>query len=131
MRLGPGQVVLDDQGRPVAFRHGRLPGQGWPDWSDGAERTGMPALLAEARAPGRLVGPDGWVRRGSTDATSDPRLYNTPWLVDLLVLEHGHGGRLDHLELAGCGGDLPAHEASYEQSIVAPLVSPLSLAHRR
>ena len=189
--------------------------QGWPDWSDGAERTAMPVLLAEARARGlveagraaevdaaleefaafaaeRLVGPDGWVRRGSTDVTSDTRLYNTPWLVDLLVLEHGHGGRLDHLELAcslleasarhgvsrhlsighpqamlaldaavgrlpgpaaralrsrvdqlleglreqalelaGRGGDLPAHEVSYEQSIVAPLVSLLSLAHRR
>jgi hypothetical protein len=189
--------------------------QGWPDWSDGAERTAMPVLLAEARARGlveaaraaevdaaleefaafaadRLVGPDGWVRRGSTDVTSDPRLYNTPWLVDLLVLEHGHGGKLDHLELAcslleasarhgvsrhlsighpqamlaleaavarlpgtaaralrprvdrlleglrtqamelaGRGGDLPAHEVSYEQSIVAPLVSLLSLAHRR
>jgi hypothetical protein len=189
--------------------------QGWPDWSDGAERTAMPVLLAEARArglveaarsaevdaaleefaafaAGRLVGPDGWVRRGSTDVASDPRLYNTPWLVELLVLEHGHGGRLDHLELAcslleasarhgverhlsighpqamlaleaavgrlpgpaaralrprvdrlleglraqalelaGRGGDLPAHEVSYEQSIVAPLVSLLSLAHRR
>jgi hypothetical protein len=189
--------------------------QGWPDWSDGAERTAMPVLLAEARArglveaaraaevddaleeftafaAGRLVGPDGWVRRGSTDVSSDPRLYNTPWLVDLLVLQHGHDGRLDHLELAcslleasarhgvdrhlsighpqamlaleaavgrlpgpavralrprvgrlvdglrtqalglaGRGGDLPAHEVSYEQSIVAPLVSLLSLAHRR
>jgi hypothetical protein len=29
------------------------------------------------------------------------------------------------------GGDIPAHEVSYEQSIVAPLVSLLSLAHRR
>ena len=188
---------------------------GWPDWSDGAERTAMPVLLAEARARGlveagraaevdaaleefaafavdRLVDPDGWVRRGSTDVTSDPRLYNTPWLVDLLVLQHGHAGRLDHLELAcslleasarhgvsrhlsighphamlaldaavgpgpgpaartlrarvdqlleglreqalelaGRGGDLPAHEVTYEQSIVAPLVSLLSLAHRR
>ena len=35
------------------------------------------------------------------------------------------------LELADRGGDLPAHEVSYEQSIVAPLVSLLSLAHRR
>lgn len=189
--------------------------QAWPDWSDGAERTAMPVLLAEARARGlveagraaevdaaleefaafaadRLVDPDGWVRRGSTDVTSDPRLYNTPWLVDLLVLQHGHAGRLDRLELAcslleasarhgvsrhlsighpqamlaldaavgpgpgpaartlrprvdrlleglreqalelaGRGGDLPSHEVSYEQSIVAPLVSLLSLAHRR
>jgi hypothetical protein len=189
--------------------------QGWPDWSDGAERTAMPVLLAEARtrrlvdatraadvdaaleefaafAHDRLVDPDGWVRRGSTDVTSGPRLYNTPWVVDFLVLQHRHSGRLDHLELAtalleasarhgvgrhlsighpqamlaldaavgrlpgpaasvlrprvdrlleglrdqalelaGRGGDLPAHEVSYEQSIVAPLVSLLSLAHRR
>jgi hypothetical protein len=185
--------------------------QGWPDWSDGAERTAMAVLLAEARARGlvevaraaevdaaleefaafagdHLVGPDGWVRRGSTDR-SDPRLYNTPWLVDLLVLQHRHGGRVGHLELAtslleasarhgvdrhlsighpqallaldaavegpaagglrprvdrllqglrdqalelaGRGGDLPAHEVNYEQSIVAPLVSLLALAHRR
>jgi hypothetical protein len=96
--------------------------QGWPDWSDGGERTAMAVLLAEARARGlvevaraaevdaaleefaafagdHLVGPDGWVRRGSTDR-SDPRLYNTPWLVDLLVLQHRHGGRVGHLELA-------------------------------
>jgi hypothetical protein len=186
--------------------------QGWPDWSDGAERTAMPVLLAEARARGlveaaraaevdaaleefaafagrHLVDRDGWVRRGSTDLTSDPRLYNTPWLVDLLVLQHRHDGRVDHLELAtslleaserhgvrrhlsighpqallaldaavqgpaagalrprvdrllaglrdqalelaGRGGDLPAHEVDYEQSIVAPLVSLLALAHRR
>ena|GEM_PF-5725193 len=75
--------------------------QGWPDWSDGAERTAMPVLLAEARArglveagraaeadaaleefaafaAGRLVGPDGWVRRGSTDVTSDPGCTTPP-----------------------------------------------------
>jgi hypothetical protein len=96
--------------------------QGWPDWSDGAERTAMPVLLAEARARGlveaaraadvdaaleefaafagdHLVGPDGWVRRGSTDRSA-PRLYNTPWLVDFLVLQHRHVGRPGPLELA-------------------------------
>ena len=29
MRLGPGRVVLDDQGRPAAFRHDRLSGLGF------------------------------------------------------------------------------------------------------
>jgi hypothetical protein len=189
--------------------------QGWPDWSDAAERTAMPILLAEARARGlveqsraadvdqalgefaqfvskHLVMADGWVRRGSTNLTSSPRLYNTPWMVDFLELEHSRTGRQEHLELAtwlleasarhgvsrhlsighpqaifklesalgrlsgqagvdlrpridrlleglkeqafelaARGGDLPAHEVSYEQSIVAPLVSLLSLAHRR
>jgi hypothetical protein len=189
--------------------------QGWPDWSDAAERTAMPILLAEARARGlveqsraadvdqalgefaqfvskHLVMADGWVRRGSTNLTSSPRLYNTPWVVDFLELEHSRTGRQEHLELAtwlleasarhgvsrhlsighpqaifklesalgrlsgqagvdlrpridrlleglkeqafelaARGGDLPAHEVSYEQSIVAPLVSLLSLAYRR
>jgi hypothetical protein len=41
------------------------------------------------------------------------------------------GLRDQALKLAGRGGDLPAHEVDYEQSIVAPLVSLLALAHRR
>jgi hypothetical protein len=188
--------------------------QGWPDWSDAAERTAMPVLLAEARSRellddtliaqvdealdqfalfirDHLISDDGWVRRGSTDFTSPPRLYNTPWVVDFLVLDARRTGAVEHLELAAKlleasvrhgvshhlsigypkalmaldnavrlprsaaadlserverlldglreqalglavrGGDLPAHEVSYEQSIVAPLVSLLSLAHRR
>jgi hypothetical protein len=189
--------------------------QGWPDWSDAAERTAMPVLLAEAGARGlvdpavmpdvdaaldefaafvaeHLVVDDGWVRRGSTDVSSPPRLYNTPWAVDFLILQHRRTGVIDHLDLAASlleasvrhgarqhlsigypqmvialdaavrelpdstvsdllrrgdrllqelhdqaldlaarGGDLPAHEVSYEQSIVAPLVSLLSLAHAR
>ncbi len=219
-------VILDHH-RPVQRRAPRgfvaadtrtgltVTDQGWLDWSDGAERTGMPILLAEARARGlvdetraaevdraldeftafvreHLVNADGWVRRGSTNLTSPPRLYNTPWVVDFLLLEHhrtsetahlelatslleasvrhgvsrhlsiGHAQavlgletaaqqlpdpaandlrpRIDQLlnglrdqavELAARGGNLPAHEVSYEQSIVAPLVSLLSLAHRR
>jgi hypothetical protein len=188
--------------------------QGWQDWSDAAERTAMAVLLAEARFRGlvdesrtaavdealdqftifvreRLITDDAWVRRGSTDVTSPPRLYNTPWAVDFLVLDarrtgdvrqlelasllleasvrHGVSRHLSigypqalialdtavrslpgaHSELAGRvanlleglrgqaldlavrGGDIPAHEVSYEQSIVAPFVSLLSLVHRR
>lgn len=187
--------------------------QGWPDWSDAAERTAMPILLGEARTRGLvgdtraadvdqaldefaafvtqyLVMEDGWVRRGSTNVTSPPRLYNTPWVVDFLIMEHRLTGDIAHLELATSlleasarhgvsrhlsighpqavlgvdtavgqlpvagdlprridrlldrlrdqalelaarSGALPAHEVSYEQSIVAPLVSLLSLAHRR
>jgi hypothetical protein len=41
------------------------------------------------------------------------------------------GLRGQALDLAVRGGDIPAHEVSYEQSIVAPLVSLLSLVHRR
>ena len=189
-------------------------GQGWPDWSDAAERTAMPVLLAEARSRGlvdetrtaqvdealdqfaifireRLITDDGWVRRGSIDASSPDRLYNTPWAVDFLVLDALRTGAVEALDLAASlleasvrhgvsthlsigypqalialdtavrllpaapsdlterverlleglrnqaadlaarGGDIPAHEVSYEQSIVAPLVSLLSLAYRR
>ena len=189
-------------------------GQGWPDWSDAAERTAMPVLLAEARSRGlvdetrtaqvdealdqfaifireRLITDDGWVRRGSIDASSPDRLYNTPWAVDFLVLDARRTGAVEALDLAASlleasvrhgvsthlsigypqalfaldtavrllpaapsdlterverlleglrnqaadlaarGGDIPAHEVSYEQSIVAPLVSLLSLAYRR
>jgi hypothetical protein len=188
--------------------------QGWPDWSDAAERTAMPVLLAEARSRGlvdetrtaqvdealdqfaifireRLITDDGWVRRGSIDASSPDRLYNTPWAVDFLVLDARRTGAVEQLDLAASlleasvrhgvsthlsigypqalialdtavrllptapsdlterverlfegvrnqaadlaarGGDIPAHEVSYEQSIVAPLVSLLSLAYRR
>jgi hypothetical protein len=49
MRLGPGQVVLDDQGRPVAFRHGRLPGLGFLLGESDSRHT---ADRAEARARG-------------------------------------------------------------------------------
>ena len=188
--------------------------QGWPDWSDAAERTAMPVLLAEARSRGlvdetrtaqvdealdqfaifireRLITDDGWVRRGSIDASSPDRLYNTPWAVDFLVLDARRTGAVEPLDLAASlleasvrhgvsthlsigypqalialdtavrllpaapsdlterverlleglrnqaadlaarGGDIPAHEVSYEQSIVAPLVSLLSLAYRR
>jgi hypothetical protein len=41
------------------------------------------------------------------------------------------GLRHQAFDLAGRGADIPAHEVSYEQSIVAPLVSLLSLAYRR
>ena len=190
---------------PVDTRTGlRQTENGWPDWSDGAERIGMAALLLETRrrdwgdaaildealhgfaayARARLINPDGSVRRGSSPASERCRLYNTPWLAQFFVdrfrlyddpadlelatyllesadalgardhlsigqpealvavaaAQEGYGdkARADQLRAAlldqadrfvARGTALPAHEVNYEQSMVAPLVSLLSLAH--
>lgn len=106
---------------PVDTRTGlRTSGDGWPDWSDGAERMGMAVLLQQARRRGwgdgaaidealagyvrfarsHLVAPDGSVRRSSTPGPEPLRLYNTPWLAHLLVDHAGAGGGPDDLDLA-------------------------------
>ncbi|MGW0845338.1 hypothetical protein ACWD26_35435 [Streptomyces sp. NPDC002787] len=190
---------------PVDARTGlRHTENGWPDWTDGAERLGMAVLLQQARMRGwggsgpidealrgfarfareRLVDSDGSVRRGSRPAPQTQRLYNTPWLAhffhDQFVLygdpadldlaarlleasyslgardhlligqpeamtavaasldEQGHTGRakrlretlVEHaLRFADRGTALPRHEVSYEQSMVAPLVTLLATAY--
>jgi hypothetical protein len=190
---------------PVDTRTGlRQTENGWPDWTDGAERTGMAVLLQQARRRGwgdrqaiddalrgfarfareRLVQPDGSVHRGSRPGAEPLRLYNTPWLAHFFLDQfhlYGDGADLDlaasllesgyalgaadqllighpeavagvadalegqgHPERAGSlrealidhadrfvdlGTDLPAHEVTYEQSMVAPLVSLFATAY--
>ncbi|MCP2356919.1 hypothetical protein HD597_003939 [Nonomuraea thailandensis] len=103
---------------PVDTRTGlRQSENGWPDWSDGAERIGMPVLLQQARLRGwgdqravddalrgfarfareRLIQPDGAVRRSSSPGAEPLRLYNTPWLAHFF---------LDQFHLYGDAGDL-------------------------
>ena len=77
------------------------PTSGWMDWTDGAERLGMPALLQQARLRGwgneseidqalrhwawfartRLLDEDGTVHRDSAEVEHRPRLYNFPWMA--------------------------------------------------
>lgn len=91
----------------------------WPDWSDGAERIGMPTLLQQARLLG-WVGSDvddalhGWARfararlldataapRWGSDTTIEqPRLYNSPWLAHFFADQFRLFGDPDDLELA-------------------------------
>ncbi|MDP4510732.1 hypothetical protein [Nonomuraea turcica] len=190
---------------PVDTRTGlRQTENGWSDWTDGAERTGMAVLLQQARLRGwgdqeaiddallgfarfardRLVQPDGSVHRSSRPGPEQLRLYNTPWLAHFFLgqfelygdtteldraaslLEASYAlGVSDHLSIghaeavdsvarsldshgdaeranslrkalvdhagrfADLGTDLPAHEVTYEQSMVAPLVSLLATAY--
>ncbi|MEU6352489.1 hypothetical protein ABZ896_24720 [Streptomyces sp. NPDC047072] len=91
---------------------------GWPDWTDGAERIAMPLLLQAATAHGladpELTEPllDGWSRfarhhlldetcaprRGSQDGQT--RLYDTPWLARFFHDRHRAHGTGDDLDLA-------------------------------
>lgn len=92
---------------------------GWPDWSDGAERVGMPALLQEARKRGwadpeadaalrdwmrfareRLVEPDGTARSGSRTLRPRTRLYDAPALAHLFAEQWVLDGSPEDLELA-------------------------------
>ncbi|GAA2752191.1 hypothetical protein [Amnibacterium kyonggiense] len=92
---------------------------GWPDWSDGAERVGMPALLQEARKRGwsdgaaddalrewlrfareRLIEPDGTARSGSSTLRPTTRLYDAPALAHLFAEQSVLDGSPEDLELA-------------------------------
>ncbi|WP_198547401.1 hypothetical protein [Streptomyces jeddahensis] len=91
---------------------------GWPDWTDGAERIAMPLLLQAAAARG-LADPDemdplldGWSRfacrhlldesnaprRGSQD--DHVRLYDTPWLAQFFHDRYRAHGRSEDLDRA-------------------------------
>lgn len=92
---------------------------GWPDWSDGAERIGMPALLQQARLRGwagsEVDGPlERWATFARTrllDATGAPfwgsdtiidetRLYNSPWISQFFADQFRLYGRDEDLALA-------------------------------
>ncbi|MGS2619371.1 hypothetical protein ACVCAH_33365 [Micromonospora sp. LZ34] len=93
---------------------------GWPDWSDGAERLAMPTLLQEALRRGWcdeaatgdalagwavfarecLVDDTGPPRWGSVSWVTKPRLYNAPWLAHFFAQQHRLLGSADDLELA-------------------------------
>lgn len=93
---------------------------GWADWSDGAERLGMPLLLQRARlrdwGPGpeidaalagfadfaraQLIDADGTVRWGSDTTATRPRLYNVPWLAQFFADQHLLYGDPADLDLA-------------------------------
>ncbi|MDR1806527.1 MAG: hypothetical protein LBR33_01195 [Propionibacteriaceae bacterium] len=92
---------------------------GWPDWSDGAERTGMPSLLQQARLAG-LAGAEvdeplrGWARFarerlitaaldplwGTDTIITQPRPYNSPWLAHFFADEFVLTGARAELDLA-------------------------------
>ncbi|GAA2096184.1 DUF5695 domain-containing protein [Microlunatus panaciterrae] len=116
--------------RPLPYRYAFVPydtatgltqtTNGWADWSDGAERVAMPALLQEARrrgwvdSPGEvdeaLVGFADFARNLLLDESAAPRwgstvkapvrIYNSPWLAHFFATQHDHGGADDDLDLA-------------------------------
>lgn len=80
---------------------------GWGDWTDGAERLGMPALLQQARLRGWaafartwLVAADGTVHRGSHLPEGKPRLYNFPWIAHFFADQFRLYGSAADLDLA-------------------------------
>ncbi|WP_147276697.1 hypothetical protein [Tsukamurella tyrosinosolvens] len=96
------------------------PTSGWPDWSDGAERVGMPTLMQEARKRGwvgtevdepltrwaefaraRLLDESFAPRWGSVTPPAPPRLYNSPWLAHFFAEQYRLFGREGDLETAG------------------------------
>jgi hypothetical protein len=96
------------------------PTAGWGDWTDGAERLAMPALLQQARLRGWgdgaaidealhawagfarawLVSEDGTVNRGSHFPERRPRLYNVPWLAHFFADQYRLYGSPADLDLA-------------------------------
>ncbi|SIS11096.1 hypothetical protein [Microbacterium sp. RURRCA19A] len=106
---------------PVDTRTGlRQSTNGWSDWSDGAERMAMPALLQQALLRGwgdreellhavtawidfataDLLDTDATVRWGSGIVEAHPRLYNFPWLVHILCDQARITGDQGLLDLA-------------------------------
>lgn len=92
---------------------------GWPDWSDGAERIGMPALLQQARLRGwvgsevdgplerwatfartRLLDASGAPFWGSDTIIDETRLYNSPWISQFFADQFRLYGRDEDLALA-------------------------------
>jgi len=94
---------------------------GWADWSDGAERVAMPALLQQARLRGwvrsteevdeALIDWARFARQRLLDETAAPlwgsdtiitktRLYNSPWLAHFFADQYRLYGLPDDLELA-------------------------------
>lgn len=96
------------------------PANGWNDWSDGAERIGMPTLIQQAALRGwismeeatpllrgwsafaraRLVDASGSVRWGSNSTEPQPRIYNFPWLAHFYADQFRLFGDLADLALA-------------------------------
>ncbi|MEU6726457.1 hypothetical protein ABZ917_22380 [Nonomuraea wenchangensis] len=126
---------------PVDTRTGlRQTENGWPDWSDGAERIGMAVLLQQARRRGwgdrqaiddalrgfarfageRLIQPDGSVRRGSRPGAEPLRLYNTPWLAHFF---------LDQFDLYGDGADLDLAASLLESGYALGAADHLLIGH--
>jgi hypothetical protein len=85
MPLGPGQVVLDDHGRPAAFRHGRLPGLGFllaestDPWHT-SDRAWGAGFVVSDRGAAQWAVPDGAV---VGDAAATQRFH----LLDGLALD--------------------------------------------
>ena len=94
---------------------------GWADWSDGAERVAMPALLQQARLRGWVTSVEAvdealrewaqFARARLLDATAAPlwgsdtiitetRLYNSPWLAHFFADQYRLYASPDDLELA-------------------------------
>ncbi len=93
---------------------------GWPDWSDGAERLSMPTLLQQALARGWVDDPvevadaltrfGEFARTGLLDHTAAPswgstvttpvRIYNSPWLAHFFADEFVRTDDPAHLDLA-------------------------------
>ena len=106
MRLGPGQVVLDDLGRPVAFRHDRLPGLGFllgeGDTWHTADRAWGAGFAVTDRGAAQWSVPDGHT---VTEAAATQRFQ----LLDGLALhvERRAGGRLREAYRWANTGDTP------------------------
>lgn len=98
-----------------------VPYAAWGDYSDGAERIGMAALLQQARRRGwgeaaaidaalaawmdfahaNLYNPETWLpKRGSQDQVIEVRLYNAPWLIHVLADQYALDGQERHVEAA-------------------------------
>ena len=106
MRLGPGRVVLDDQGRPVAFGHDRLPGLrfllGEGDTWHTADRAWGGRVRGHRPGGGPVVGPDDHTVTGAA-ATQRFRLLDG---LDLHV-EREAGDRLREAYRWANTGDTP------------------------
>jgi hypothetical protein len=107
MPLGPGQVVLDDHGRPVAFRHGRLPGLGFllaegTDTWHTADRDWGAGFVVSDRGAAQWAVPDD---AAVTDAAATQRFQ----LLDGLALDvhRKAGDRLRETYRWANSGDTP------------------------
>ena len=135
-RFGEGVVALDDHGAPTAFVHDQLATNGFllsqatDSWHTADRCWGAGFVITDHGAT-RWAVPDS----SSVEAEVATQCFR---LTDRLQLDVQRARRLpprgpsaQAVDLAGRGGDIPAHEVSYEAASGSPAAAPPEQCGRR